>query len=250
MAKQRGFLKIEGKLDDISFFKRKDEFLLRQKGGVSKHRIMNDPRFKRTRENGKEFGMMAKAVKLLRDANAVLINKAKDSDMNLRMMQVMSQIKACDLTSVRGQRQVYVGLGSTEGKELLKGFEFNSQSPLRSVLSAPYSLTKTTGKVAITDLVPAEQISAPPHATHVSFKVGFLNLNFQTGETAITYSPVVNLSLATLTAAPVNLTPSGVPAGTGTAMYFLLIEFYQEMNGVQYVLSNENFNSLTLLDVG
>ncbi|OYU78865.1 MAG: hypothetical protein CFE23_16625 [Flavobacterium sp. BFFFF1] len=248
MAKQRGFLKIEGKLDDISFFKRKDEFLLRQKGGVSKHRIMNDPRFKRTRENGTEFGMIAKAGKMLRDANAVMINKAHDGLLHNRLMQVMSQIKACDVTSPRGERQVYVGLGTAEGKEFLKGFEFNSQSSIRSVLSAPYALVKATGKVTIADLLPAEQVSAPPHATHVSFRAGFLKVNFETGDSAIAYSPVVNLSLEAA-AAPVSLTPTAVPANTGTVLYLLLVEFYQEMNGVQYVLSNGNFNSLTVLDV-
>lgn len=66
MAKQNGFLKVEGTLGDISFYKSKDRFLIRAKGGVSKERIMSDPAFKRTRENGTEFGMVAAANKLLR----------------------------------------------------------------------------------------------------------------------------------------------------------------------------------------
>ncbi|AWA29908.1 hypothetical protein HYN48_07345 [Flavobacterium magnum] len=248
MAKQRGFLKVEGKIDDISFFKRKDEYLLRQKGGVSKHRIMNDPKFKRTRENGVEFGMVASAGKLLRDSCGILVNKAKDGTMNTRMMQVMTAIKAMDTTSVRGQRQVYNGLGTTAGKELFKGFEFNGQVSLPQALSAAYALTKATGKVVISDLIPADHITAPPHATHVSFRAGFLNLNFHTGEKAITYSPVVNLALGA-TMGNVTLTPTGVPTGTGTVLYLLLMEFYQEMNGVQYPLSNGQFNALTVIDV-
>ena len=57
MAKQGGLLKVVGKLDDLSFYKSADGFLVRTKGGVSGDRIANDPTFQRTRENGAEFGM-------------------------------------------------------------------------------------------------------------------------------------------------------------------------------------------------
>jgi hypothetical protein len=53
MARQKGILKIEGSLDDITFYKKGDSFLVRNKGGISKQRIANDPAFARTRENGK-----------------------------------------------------------------------------------------------------------------------------------------------------------------------------------------------------
>ena len=65
MARQNGILKITGKLDDLSFYKSKDGFLVRTKGGVSKDRINNDPAFVRTRENGTEFAESAYAGKLL-----------------------------------------------------------------------------------------------------------------------------------------------------------------------------------------
>ena len=52
-----------------------------------------------------------------------------------------------------------------------------------------------------------------------------------------------------LTAATQVLTPSGFPSGGGNLFFFLLIEFYQEVNGVQYALNNGNFNALCLLEV-
>lgn len=93
MVKQNGFLKVEGTLGDISFYKSKDRFLIRTKEGVSKERIMSEPVFKRTRENGTEFGMIATASKLLRDNNAVLIRKAYDGRLNVRLMQLLSKVK-------------------------------------------------------------------------------------------------------------------------------------------------------------
>ena len=43
------------------------------------------------------------------------------------------------------------------------------------------------------------------------------------------------------------LTPASVPTATGTGMHFILIEFFQEVNGSQYMLNNGAFNVLNLL---
>ena len=47
----------------------------------------------------------------------------------------------------------------------------------------------------------------------------------------------------------ITLTPTGVPTGTGTQLYLLLIEFFQEVNGIQYPLRNGAFNVLNLIDI-
>lgn len=51
MAKLKGILKIEGTLDELTFYKTQDGHLVKTKGGVSAERIANDPNFQRTREN-------------------------------------------------------------------------------------------------------------------------------------------------------------------------------------------------------
>ena len=181
MAKQKGILKIQGTLDGITFYKRGDAYLVRHKAGVSKERIANDPAFKRTRENGTEFGMLAAASKLLRDANAVLVRKAYDGKLNIRLIEVLAKVKVCDMISERGLRHVYVGLGTAEGRALLKGFDFNSRSKLRSVLSAPFALDTTSGAVTIDRLIPAEMLNAPAHSTHVAMQSAVLNLNLKPG---------------------------------------------------------------------
>ena len=61
MAKQKGIIKLTGKIGDLSFYKSKDGYLAREKGGVDGERIKNDPAFARTRENGSEFGLAATA---------------------------------------------------------------------------------------------------------------------------------------------------------------------------------------------
>jgi len=80
MAKLKGILKIQGTLDDLTFYKSGKDHLVRTKGGVDKARIANDPAFQRTRENGSEFGMAAKAGKMLRTAVRLLMaSRSKNS---------------------------------------------------------------------------------------------------------------------------------------------------------------------------
>ena len=68
MARQKGIIKLDGTIGDITFYKSQDGYLAREKGGVSADRIANDPNFQRTRENGEEFGRAGKAGKMLRMA--------------------------------------------------------------------------------------------------------------------------------------------------------------------------------------
>jgi hypothetical protein len=48
MGKSAGIIKIEGTLDGLTFYKSKDGYMVRTKGGVSKKRIMTNPAFART----------------------------------------------------------------------------------------------------------------------------------------------------------------------------------------------------------
>jgi hypothetical protein len=248
MAKLKGIIKLEGTLDNLTFYKTSDGYLVKTKGGVSKERIENDPAFTRTRENGSEFGSSASSGKLLRQSVRNLMIRAKDNRVSSRVTQKMTQIKNFDLTSVRGERNVATGLATPEGKAALKGLDFNNRAILSAVLFAPYSIDLATGEITIPNMTPANDISFPSGATHVSFSSAFLKLDFDTSDSAIEYSPTVNLPID-LTSATQTLTPAGVPTGTGNDIYVLLIEFFQEINGVQYQLNNGAYNVLNIVEV-
>ena len=79
MARLKGLIKIEGTLDELTFYKTQDGHLVKTKSGVSGDRIANDPTFQRTRENGSEFGAAAASGKLLRDAVRTLMLTAADN---------------------------------------------------------------------------------------------------------------------------------------------------------------------------
>lgn len=249
MGKLTGIIKLKGTFDGLTFYKTEDGYLVKTKSGVSKSRIMNDPAFVRTRENLREFGLNAKSGKALRQAIGPLLHRAKDSKLSSRMLKVMNIIKNFDSSSVRGKRLVRLGLESPEGKLHLKGFDFNVHAPLSSVLHALFSVDVATGVVSIPDFSPQEQLGFPEGATHVSFCAGFVNLDFETGIFESHYSPATIIALDT-TISTLILTPEAVPSGTGTLLYLLLIEFFQEVNGVQYSLRNGAFNVLNVVEVG
>lgn len=248
MAKLGGILKIEGTLDNMTFYKTKDGHLVRTKGGVSKERIQNDPAFARTRENGSEFGASASAGKLLRTSVRNLLMRAKDGRVASRLTQSMTKIKNLDTTSARGERKVSLGLATAQGKELLKGFNFNIQAIIGSVLFAPYSIDGATGEITFTNLNPLNDIAYPSGATHVSLTSAFAKVDFETGENSIEISPAVNLPIDSTTATQ-TLIPPAVPTGTGNDFMLILIEFFQEINGNQYSLNNGSFNVLSIVDI-
>ena len=248
MAKQKSILKVEGTLDGLTFYKSIDGYLVRTKGGVSKNKIMNDPAFIRTRENIAEFGKTAQSGKLIRTSIGTMLNRAKDARMSSRMLGILSKVRQLDSNSARGERVVSEGILTSSGKQLLKGFDFNNRAALQAVFRAPFNLNTSTGVVTIADFVPLDQLQVPEGATHASFRSAFINLDFQTGMFDTQYSPVVNIAL-NMNITTITLTPLAIPLGSGTKFYLLLIEFFQEVNGIQYSLQNGAYNVLNLIDI-
>ena len=158
MAKQIGIIKLKGKIGDLSFYKTKDGHLAREKGGVDAERIKNDPAFERTRENGAEFGSAAKSGKLVRDSFRTLMMRSSDGRVTSRLTKLMSDIRALDMTSARGERNVAVAIADPAAKDLLRGFNFNNRAILGAVLYRPFAVNTGAGEIAIQGLVPEQHI--------------------------------------------------------------------------------------------
>lgn len=248
MARQKGIIKLEGKIGDISFYKSKDGFLAREKGGVDAARIKNDPAFVRTRENGSEFGSSASSGKLLRDSIRTMMQNASDSRVTSRLTKLMTQIKNMDPTSARGARNVGVGIADPAAKLLLKGFDFNDKAVLGSILFNPYAVDAGTGVITLNDLIPINDLNTPPGATHITLRGAWAKVDFATGDTDVQETNDVNLPIDA-TSTNVVLTPTTAAAGTGTDLFLLMVEFFQEVNGNQYSLKNGAYNALSIVEV-
>lgn len=248
MARQTGLIKIKGTLDNVNFYKTKDGDLARMKTSVDGTRIANDPAFERTRENNQEFGNAAQAGKLMRDSLRPIALNASDGRITSRLTQIMAQIKNLDPDSVRGQRQVAVGVNVPEGLAKLKGIEFNNRSLMSSILFKSYSVDTSTGEITINGLNPVNDIVIPQGATHLEFVGGFANVNFETAESDLLLSPVQVLEINS-TISDITLMPDCVPNGSGIRMYLLRLSFYQKVNGELYPLKNGAYNALRVIEV-
>ena len=248
MARQKGIIKLKGKIGDLSFYKTQDGHLAREKGGVDASRIANDPAFVRTRENGAEFGSSATSGKTLRDALRTMLMTASDNRVTSRLTKLMTDIKNLDTTSVRGERTVGTAIALAQAKALLKGFNFNNRAILGSVLFKPYAVNTGTGAITINGLVPINDIVFPAGATHMSIKGAWAKIDFAGNIYDVQMSNIINVPIDSNPSNMV-LTPAAAPAGAGTDLYLLQIEFFQEVNAVQYSLKNGAYNALSIVEV-
>lgn len=248
MAKNSSLFKVEGTLDEVTFYKRNGLHFVKTKSKVSRDRILKDPSFARTRENMSEFGTAAQAGKLMRHSLGYLLERVQDSRMTGRLTGIMARVKQEDTVSDRGKRQVVIGINTDTGKSFLNGFDFNQNAPLSLVLKHSYSLDEVTGGVSITELIPSKHVRFTEGATHVSFSCAALRVDFDKGDYLMQHSdeqvlPINNESQ------DVSIAPASLPEGTGSLFYLLLIEFYQEFNGKLYSLNNGGFNVLHILSL-
>lgn len=247
MAKQRGIIKIEGSIGDLTFLKTQDGYLVKEKTDIGS-RIATDKSFQRTRENNVEFGRAGKAGKTLRTAIKTVLLNAKDGRMTSRLTKEMMKVIKADATSDRGLRNVVDG-----EVEFLQGFDFNINAVLSTTLSVAYTATinRVTGllDVSVPAFIPANEIVAPDGATHYKLVSGAAEIDFEnetytqaTSETAIlpwdnNPSPVITLS-------------NPVTANSTHPLFLAFgIQFYQLVNGKYYPLKNGAFNALKMVKV-
>jgi hypothetical protein len=248
MAKQRGMFKVEGTVDEVTFYKSKDGFLLRQKGGVPAERIATDPAFARTRENQQEFARAGRAGKVLRNAVRPLLAASGDRLLVSRLFTAMMKVVKADATSDRGQRNVLDG-----ELELLEGFEFNEGGKLTQTLFAPYavSIDRAAGalSIALPAFVPLHMLVAPAEATHYQIVSAGGFIDFATGSNGIQTDSTAILPIDSNLSGAVNHSFTAAADSTQPLFLVLGICFYQQVNGKDYPLKNGAFNALSIVKV-
>lgn len=248
MAQQKGIIRIEGTLGGMTFYKSQDGYLVREKGGVSKDKIANDPNFQRTRENGAEFGRAGKAGKLLRTALRAQLQNASDARVVSRLTTDFLKVIQADATSPRGMRNVIDGEA-----ELMAGFEFNINGKLGSTLYAPFTSTidRATGAltVDVPSYVPINMIAAPGGATHYKIVSAGVEIDFENETYTVDVNESAVLAWDATASTALSLANTVTSASTHPLFLVLGIEFYQEVNGQMYSLKNGAYNPLAIVKV-
>jgi hypothetical protein len=248
MAKQKGIFKVVGTLDDVTFVKTKDGYLVKEKTSLNGKRIASDASFARTRENGSEFGRAGKAGKTLRSAVQTLLQNGKDSRVTSRLTRRMIQVLQADTLNDRGQRNVIDGEAG-----MLQGFNFNLDAPLEGTLYAPFTtnIDRALGllDVHIAPFVPNEQVTAPPGATHFKLSSLGTEVDFEKETYVTDISESAVLPLNNVATAALDLS-NQVTTNSGHPLFLLVgIQFYQQVNGKYYSLRNGSYNALRIVEV-
>lgn len=249
MARQSGIIKLKGTIGDITFYKSKDGYLARQKGGIDKDRFLNDPKFQRTRENAAEFGRAGKASKVLCTAIRPVLNKTQDSRMISRLVKLMMKVIKADGISDRGLRNVLDG-----ELILLQGFDLNGNARLSATVYAPvsFSIDRAFGimEVNVPSFNPNSQIVAPGGTTHFRFISAGVEVDFENETFVLAQASTAELKYDNSNTA-LTILSNELDISDSTKPLFLVfgIEFLQEVNGSFYSLNNGAFNALNLVAI-
>ena len=258
MAKQKGYIKLKGSLGGLTFYDKDGENIVRTTNGVDKARILNDPAFKRTRENMSEFGASAQIAKLLRQGFANVVKSMGDNSLVGRVTGMMKKVNAAG-PGERGQRAFEI----VNSKALLEGFEFSKKSPLRAVFYAPYTAPELDANRSeavweVPDFNTDSFINAPEGASHFKLVLAtavlsdyvydagskayaFVNPE-ENGVGGVAFSDEIPLGGAVGTDTELTVTldfAAALPATVGVISAVGIV-FYQEINAQFYELSTDN----------
>jgi hypothetical protein len=254
MSRQKGLIKLKGKMDGISFYNRNGVDLARMAGGPSKEKIKNSPAYRRTRENMSEFGGAATVGKSLRLAiGEAKISKA-DAGLVGQLQKLFKQI-CLNGTGPRGQRSIEL----VSNPELLQNYEFSATTHFTSVFNAPYSIQTTAARdeatFAAASFLPSSFVNAPQGATHFRVFTVLCTLSNYVYDPVtkhyIATDPIIDMlsteedsaimDLDAVLPVSISLNPvlPGSPTITATTAVVLLVgcEFFQRIGAVDYLLA-------------
>ncbi|MAL59526.1 MAG: hypothetical protein CMC14_05700 [Flavobacteriaceae bacterium] len=266
MARNKSFIKLEGTLDGLTFYEKDGENFVKTKSAVSKNRIMNDANYERTRENMQEFGGAAKAGKAFREAFGGMVKLMGDTYLSARISGLMKRINR-NGSGTRGERSIDI----TTNSALLKGFEFNPETPFGSQFTAPFDApTLDANRDVATWVVPDfdadAYVTAPEGATHFKLVLAYgLVSNYEWEAALESYEPVTEegngkggvaysseIPISGLVGSDTTLT---VDMGIGAALPATIasiasigIIFFQEVDGQLYMLASGNGMKVALAE--
>jgi len=246
MAKQVGILPLEGRIENLTFYRTANGYSVQKVKGVSKETVATSPAFQRTRENMAEFARAVSASKLLRMALSDAISGSKDSRMNNRLNTVMLKAVKLDQVSDRGFRNVLDG-----ELQILEGFDFNKAAPFEQTFDGGIrsSFNRVTGvcTLEVDSFQVEKKLKKPDGATHFRFLMAAAAINFETGvkESVSEASEYIAYALSGVVD-PLNISVSLSENSEHPVMLAVTIEFVQEINGKMYSIKNGSHNACIL----
>lgn len=230
MARQKGSILIEGTIGGIIYYKTKDGYFARSKGGIAKERIANDPNFAKTRETGSEFGYASRVGRLLREGVRVGCPGAEVTGTHYRLSAQLMNLVQQDTRNGRGQRRLQADIFP-----MLRDFSWNEAVNLDALKSSiEWQIAPATGQVRGTsaNFIPSRDLQLPEGATHASISLVTVRIDDVEGVQVNNSSRTGKLRLDSTMPAPV-LLRCNWPESEGKLLVIGIgISAFREENGV------------------
>jgi len=238
MAKQKGISPLVGTIGEINFYYRKGIPIARKAGGgFNGKAIKTKPSMVRVRENNSEFGNCSKVKKNFLLALFPFLKYYKEGSLHGRMMQLFQRIKVCDTSSERGKREVGKGIFTHEGMQLFRQFMFTPKCDVAIIVPMHATYDAVSCMYSVVDF-DVNMVRYPKNATHMELQFGVLGVDFDLGVyNMFIASPLVfekGDAIANFSMVPTILPEIGLHRYA-----FVGVTFYQDINGVKYVLKEE-----------
>ena len=244
MARQTGFIKLEGTIGDVTFYKGANGSFARQKGGINKDKILNDPAFQRTRENLAEFNKAARASNILKSAFREIVLRSKDLRTHNRLYALAMKVIKSDLVHSRGEREFQSG-----DHGIMEDFQFNSNATWNATVFTRYQVQASDSEIALVfeSFIPGIKIAKPIGATHARFFLvaSIFNVEISIPTTNIVISDDSALGQQTFAGFQLSIPRLLVP--DAIQIYALGIEYLQEVNNELYALNDKAHNSAKII---
>lgn len=236
MGELKGIVQFTGNFNGLSFYKgRNGKIIVRKTGGFKDKPIKTHANYARTRENASEFGRCARAGKVFRMALRRYLKPMNISYVHNKVLKLFREVLVFDSTSVRGYREVGLGLQSDQGKELLVGYEFDPNCKVSFLFPLTYDLNLDAGQLIFSNL-DSNLASFPKGATHVIVEFGLLRMDFM--ELVATKLVTDTLVLGKESVITSSMLTVAVPEGDGVLIGLLHVGFRQEVDGIFYNLKD------------
>jgi hypothetical protein len=238
MARYRGIVTFAGLIDDKCYYERNGKHVVQTKGGFDGERIKTEERYLKTRQLYSEFGLCASQGALLKCDLQVYLNSIPDSYVYNWIQKGLVAVKSLDVISESGKRTVLNGLKTKEGMRLWRGFEFNRNRRLGSVLLQKPLVDMDLGRVTFRGQ--GGLVGFVKSADYAALQLVLLRVDLES------VSSVVCLSEGLMVPRVYELDEdlvleAAVPEGPGVLMGFLSVRFFKRYGkGLDVMRVKEN----------
>ncbi|MGV8091694.1 MAG: hypothetical protein AB2L24_07515 [Mangrovibacterium sp.] len=250
MARQAGDIKLEGTINDITFYKMENRYFVRQKAGVDRKRFMNDPAFLRSRESSHTFGLASAAAGIFRMAFSSLLQDFPCHRLNSAVTGAMVKVFPGDEASRDGACALNSG-----NLRVIEGFEFNKCALLGDILQVPYHADIDRGRgearVSVPGFIPSDCLINSGNGTHMKFHMGCAAIHFQDGtyQFVRTESEPIPIGLKQEQAFDLSVVLPGTEINDLPLFLVLGVEFYRKALQKYFKLAGGIYNALQVIRV-